>query len=199
MYARAVVCLILGLLADTGSSERLSLPYYDWDACPFEGCTYRAWKAVRPTTAWTDRDYQSPIALSIKAGEWVTGITGVVVTYQPGLSRVLEPMSLGHDPSVRVVPGDLLLTLHYLGEGYDLFWFKGKLYSDQIASDEPDPDPPPPALTIQVISRPVAVWWVKVKAEDGKIGWTDQTRNFENMDQFAEARSLFRCYADYRT
>ena len=186
MRAHALLGLILSAVASSGG-DRLKLPYYDWGACPFEGCTYRAWKAVRPTTVWKERDYQSLVAFRIEPGEWVDGVTGVVIVYQPGLSKVLAPLSLGHGPSVSVVPGDLLLTLHYAGEGYDLFWFKGKIYSDQIATDEPDPDPPPPELKIQVISRPLDAWWVKVKNKKGQVGWTDQTRNFENMDQFASA------------
>ena len=81
----------------------------------------------------------------MKPGEWVEGITGVVITSRPGISKVLSPMMLGDNPSVRVSPGEVLYTLHYMGEGYDLFWFRGRTYSDQIAGDKPDPDPPPPA------------------------------------------------------
>jgi hypothetical protein len=188
MRAQALLGLILWVLSSSSGSQRLRLPYYDWGACPFEGCTYRAWKVVRPTIVWKERDYQSPAEYRLDPGEWVEGVTGVVITYQPGLSEVLAPVSLGYGPSVSVVPGDMLLTLHPLGEGHSLFWFKGRTYSDeidQIASDEPEPDAPPWRHKIRFISSPLSAWWVKVKNEKGQVGWTDQTRNFENMDRHA--------------
>lgn len=159
------------------------LPFYDWGACPFEGCTYRQWKAVRPVSVWAGRNHHRA-AFTIKAGEWVTGLTGVVITAHSGISKVLVPMTLGEQTTVSVSPGDLLYTLHYLGEGYDLFWFKGRTYADQI-SGEPGPDPPSPGATIQILSRPQYDWWVKVRNGKGQVGWTDQTGGFTNMDQFA--------------
>jgi hypothetical protein len=159
------------------------MPFYDWGACPFEGCTYRRWQALQHVTVWNTRNHRQ-IAFTIKSGEWVRGITGVVVTTRPGISKVLEKMTVGEGPSVAVSPGDLLYTLHYVGEGYDLFWFQGRTYSDQISGDR-DPDPPPPGTKIQIISRPQAVWWVKVRNAKGQVGWTDQTDRFTNMDQFA--------------
>jgi len=121
----------------------------------------------------------------MKPGEWVEGITGVVITSRPGISKVLSPMMLGDNPSVRVSPGEVLYTLHYMGEGYDLFWFRGRTYSDQIAGDKPDPDPPPQDLKIQIVSRPQYVWWAKIKNGKGQIGWTDQTHRFTHVDRFA--------------
>lgn len=77
--------------------------------------------------------------------------------------------------------GEILYTLHYAGEGTDLFWYKGKTYYDDIASDEPDPDPPPSNLSVQVISRPVIDWWVKVK-KNGEIGWIKNPYHFVGSD-----------------
>jgi hypothetical protein len=170
-----------------GAPSKPPLPFYDWSACPFEGCTYRRWQAVKPVTVWTGRDHRR-VAFTVKPGEWIRGVTGVVITTRAGISKVLLPITLGDNPSVSLVPGDVFYTLHYLGEGYDLFWFRGKTYSDQIAADQPDPDPPPPDLQVQIISRPQYVWWVKIRNAKGQIGWTDQTNRFTNMDQFARDR-----------
>jgi hypothetical protein len=127
------------------------------------------------------------VAFEVAKGEWVQGITGVVITTRLGTSKVIEAMTLGDNPSVSVSSGDILYTLHYVGEGYDLFWFNGKTYSDQIAGDKPDPDPPPPHLKIQILSRPKYVWWAKIKNRKGDVGWTDQTNRFANVDRFALA------------
>ena len=86
---------------------------------------------------------------------------------------------MSHD---QLQAGELLYTLHYLGEGFDLFWYKGQVYSDQIASDKPDPDPPPPDLNVQVLSRPHYVWWAKVRHKDGRTGWTNEPHKFGNVD-----------------
>jgi hypothetical protein len=159
------------------------MPFYDWGACPFEGCTYRRWQAVKTVTVWTGRNHHH-VAYTVKSGEWVRGLTGVVITARPGISKVLVKMTLGEKSAVNISPGDVLYTLHDLGEGFDLFWFHGKTYSDQISGD-PDPDPPPPGLQIQIISRPQYVWWTKIRNAQGQVGWTDQTERFTNMDQFA--------------
>jgi hypothetical protein len=159
------------------------VPFYDWGACPFEGCTYRRWQAIRPVTAWTARDRRQ-VAFTVKPGEWIRGVTGVVITSRPGISKVLVKMTLGSKAQVALSPGDLLYTLHDLGEGFDLFWYHGKTFSDQISGD-PDPSPPSPGSSIQIISRPKYVWWVKVRNARGQVGWTDQTNRFTNMDQFA--------------
>jgi hypothetical protein len=178
-----LIFLLLCLPASRQQAARPPMPFYDWGACPFEGCMYRKWKATKPVTVWTNRGRRH-VAFTIKPGEWIRGLTGVVITSQPGVSKVLVKMILGADRSVNVSPGDLLYTLHYAGEGYDLFWFEGKTYSDQISGD-PDPDPPPPGIKIQIISRPKCVWWVKIRNAKGQVGWTDQTDRFTNMDQFA--------------
>jgi hypothetical protein len=182
MYALSLLVLLF-LRASSSAQAQPSLPFYDWGACPFEGCTYRRWEAVKSVTVWTGRDRRH-VAFTIKPKEWTRGITGVVITTRPGVSKILVKMTLGNKAKVALAPGDLLYTLHYLGEGFDLFWFRGKTYSDQISGDV-DPDPPPPGTEIQIISRPEYVWWVKVRNAKGQVGWTDQTDRFTNMDQFA--------------
>ena len=130
------------------------------------------------------------MVFTIKKDEWVTAETGVVITYKAGITKVLKPMKLGYqegqrEPSLEVEHGDILYILHYAGEGFDLFWFKGKKYYDQIASDKPDPNPPSPELNVQVISRPEADWWVRVKNKKGQTGWIKNPPYFENADACA--------------
>jgi hypothetical protein len=172
------------------ASEKPPLPYYDWNACPFECCTYRAWRAKAPVKVYRTRTTKSESAFEVGKGEWVRALTGVVVTYRYGVTKVLKPITLGYrvtypvegDPQLSLQPGELLYTLHYLGEGFDLFWYRGKVYSDQIASHKPDPDPPSPELNLQVLSRPHDVWWAKVRRKDGSVGWTNEPHKFGNID-----------------
>lgn len=172
------------------AQDKPALPHYDWGACPFECCTYREWKANQTVVAYSDYKDGASVVFTIKKGEWVTAETGVVITTKTGITKVLKSMKLGYqegqkEPSLDVKPGDILYILHYTGEGFDLFWFKGKKYYDQIAADKTDPNPPPPELNVQVISRPDADWWVRVKNKKGQTGWIKNPPYFENADACA--------------
>jgi hypothetical protein len=169
--------------------EKPKLPYFDWGACPFEGCTYREWEANAPVIAYKSRSTKAEVAFHVQKGERVDGVTGVVITYQFGISKVLKPTTLGYTPKgskpeLNLKPGELLYTLHYAGEGWDLFWYKGKVYTDQINANDPLSGPPPPGLIVQVLTSPKIVWWVKIKNKSGAVGWTTETERFDHMDKF---------------
>ena len=176
-------------LAKVESSEKPPLPYFDWGACPFECCTYRKWQVKDSVTIYKSRNQKAGVAFRLKQGEWVTGVTGVVVTKQFGISKILKPLEIGYPlkkgadkPVLSLKPGEFFYPLHYLGEGFDLFWYKGNIYSDQISGREPDPEPPPPELNVQVVSLPKTVWWVKIRNKAGLFGWTDEVNKFDHQD-----------------
>lgn len=185
--------IVLTALSAFGQ-EPPPLPYIDKGACPFECCTYRLWKAKEVVVAYVEPKEGASVAVTIKKRQQVTAETGFVVTSKAGITKVLKPIKLGYDkdskdpvpkPLLDLKPGELLYTLHYLGEGFDLFWYKGKVYSDQISSHEPDPDPPAPEQNLQVLSPPVDAWWVKVRTKEGRVGWIKNPPYFENSDACA--------------
>lgn len=143
--------------------------YEDPGACPFECCTYRRWTVTAQTSVRQDRQSNSPVAFTLRRGERATGMTGVVITTQPGQARVLKPIVVG---GVRVKPGEIVYLLTNLGEGFQKVWYKGKVASIDV-SDE---------TIFRQLKRSESVWWVKVKNSKGQIGWTDQTKNFTGMD-----------------
>ena len=64
-----------------------ALPVYDWKACPFEGCSYRQWTAQKQIVVYnTWKQDRQPIAQLAK-GDSVLGVTGVVITFRPGVGR----------------------------------------------------------------------------------------------------------------
>lgn len=193
MKRRAIAALATSLLFTNAAlgQEKPPLPYIDKGACPFECCVYGEWRANKPVTAYVEPKDKAGKAFTILKGQQVTAETGFVVTKKVGVTKVLKEITLGYEkgteepnptPKLSLKPGELLYTLHDEGEGYDLFWYKGKPYSDQISSDKPDPEPPPPGLNLQVLSRPEADWWIKVKTKEGKIGWIKDPPYFENSD-----------------
>lgn len=195
MKSRWLVSLFAALTAlPAFGQERPPLPYIDQGACPFECCTYRLWRAKKVVVAYAEPKKGASVAFTIKNGQQVTAETGFVVTSKAGITKVLKPIKLGYDkdskssapkPLLDLKPGELLYTLHYLGEGFDLFWYKGRVYSDQISSDKVDPDPPAPELNLQALSLPEADWWVKVRTKEGRIGWIKNPPYFENSDACA--------------
>jgi len=160
------------------AQERPPLPYYDWGACPFECCTYREWETVRPVVFRKSRSKKSREVFRVKKSTKVKAITGVVITKKYGITKVLKPMTVTENGNknseiVPIKPGDILYTLHYLGEGFDLFWFRGKVYSDEISD---------PNDSVVIESRPDVDWWAKVVNPKGQTGWTNELDAFAHVD-----------------
>jgi hypothetical protein len=159
---------------DGGESKKMAppaLPFYDWGACPYESCVYRQWTAHRSATVYdTWKPERRPIA-QLQVGEQVTGITGTVVTYQPGLIRMD-----GNLPDRDLQRGDTVLTYAYRGEGFSAVWFKGKYHSLFDISFAKWPDGTGCggahcAATYMDLGR--KSWWAEVKLISGRTGWVE--------------------------
>jgi len=148
-----------------------ALPFYDWGACPYETCGYRQWTAHRSVTVYdTWKQGRRPIA-QLAAGDQVTGITGVVITFMPGLIRMDRDLS-GPD----LHRGDTVLTYAYRGEGVSAAWFNGRYYTDFDISFVKWPDGSGCggahcAATYRDLGR--KSWWAKVKLKSGRTGWVE--------------------------
>jgi hypothetical protein len=110
-------------------------------------------------------------------GEKVRGLTGVVITRKPGLVKAVKDLSLDEENPVRIRAGEVIYVLHSLGEGYWLFWFKGRTHSGELAAEKVGV-----GEGLQVLSVPKSVWWVKVKNSRGEVGWTNQPDHFDHID-----------------
>lgn len=146
----------------------LKLPFEDWGACPFECCTYREWSVRADTPIRADRTEDSPVVFTAPAGDWVTGLTGVVVTTMPGRAEVRFPAAVG---GVAAVPGDVVWLLTSQTEGFYKAWFKGR-FIDGVGGFG----------NVVMTAQPFSTWWVKVRDGNGRTGWTNEHRNFGHMD-----------------
>lgn len=169
------------------AQEKPPLPFTDVGSCPFECCTYGDWSATKAAYVHQRASVYSPITFQIAQGQTVHAITGVVVTTQYGITKVLKPLRIGYkhggkSPELSLKAGDVLYTLHYSGEANDLFWYDGKTYTDQIDVPAGAFGSPPNASTVQVLSRPKYEWWVKVRDAKNRIGWTKDTQSFSGAD-----------------
>ena len=174
MVVRTVALMICaGILPSAFSQDVLApaLPYYDWGACPYEGCAYRQWTVHRPVTVYdTWKQGRRPIAQLAK-DEPVTGLRGGVITFRPGAIRMERDL-----PELDLRRGDTLLTYAYQGEGFSAVWFKGKYHDSFDISFAKWPDSTGCGGThcaATYIDLGAKSWWANVKLKSGRTGWVE--------------------------
>ena len=172
LFSVVLIFGVFGAMLFAQSRTGPPVPYIDKGACPFECCTYREWNVVKPTLVRKSMSDTAPISFRLKAGEKVFGMTGVVITTQPGIVRALKTAVMG-ERSVPVKKGEQVYVLTNLGEGFAKVWFKGRIFQGEPYDDS----------TFKFIRQPKSIWWVKIKNRGGRIGWSRQPENFGNMDQ----------------
>lgn len=178
-YFLIILLLVPNFAVASEHNTKPRLPYLDWGACPFECCTYREWVANAPIDVYKSRNEKSDVVFKIKKDERVRAITGVVATHKLGVTEILKPVKIGYSalsdmPQLSLKPGVIVYPLHYAGEGFEVFWYQGKTYSDDLSISNSD--------SFKTISSSIYEWWAKVRNRAGKTGWTNKTNQFNNQD-----------------
>ena len=186
-FATFACASILSAGAMTVSQQRLTLPYESPGVCPFECCKYRTWTVEEDTRILAERRDGAPVRFTVRRGEHVKGVTGVVVTTRFGRAVAGSSRRLGVRRQL-VKPGDELQVIHYLGEGTWKYWFQGSVDQDFL----PDPDNCArsskssremlAACAVQIVEKPTTTWWVKIRSRGAKDGWTQQVDHFSKID-----------------
>ncbi len=166
----AILSLLIAIPAVRSQNSRPPMPFVDKGACPFECCTYRDWTVDKATTIGSAMRDSSSVAFRLKKGERVKGLTGVVITSQPGEVRVLKRTKIG---KLTAQPGDTLYLLTYRGEGFHRVWYRGRITEEETYDE----------ATFRQVKEPKSVWWVKVRNSRNLIGWSREPDNFGNKDQ----------------
>jgi hypothetical protein len=175
-FAFFILIAIIGPAFAFSAPEDLELPFEDEGACPFECCTYRQWTVARDTVLQESPRIDARESFSLKKGEPVKGLTGIVITLKPGRAVVKKAVTLGLDDRVTTRAGDVLNILHYEGEGVVKFWLRGKTYSDEL------PFPGEENESIKTETAPETLWWVQVQNTKGRTGWSKEPDHFDHMD-----------------
>ena len=168
-----------------------TLPAVEWNVCPFEGCTYREWTAAKPVTLYSTWQTSRKQVGSVRRGEKVVGVTGLVVTFRPGRIRLDRDYPDTNDmrasPSEPALKrGDVLLTYTYRGEGFSAVWFGGTFYSEFDISFTKWPDGSGCggehcAATYVDLGR--KQWWAKVKLRPDRTAWVNMNQaQFNGVD-----------------
>ena len=166
------------------------MPYEDAGACPFEGCVYREWQANDAVVVRKTRAENGPLVFSVRKGETITAITGVVVTTSPGQVRFRKPFVLSSlSGSIHVEPGETLYLLTNRGEGFTKAWFKGKFYDEVDGSTAFFNDicaTDPNRCAGAIVNQSKQVWWVQIKNAKGQVGWTNEPDKFDRIDALGD-------------
>lgn len=166
------------------------VPYEDEGACPFEGCVYRQWQANDTVEVHAERRLDSPVLFRLAKGEKVQALTGVVVTIKAGRVQYDKPQRLNTSSGpIDIRPGQTLFLLTYQGEGFTKAWFNRRLYTDVDVSAVTWADGycgwgDKEKCSGREVEKSRTEWWVQVRSVSGQVGWTLETRKFDNKDAF---------------
>jgi hypothetical protein len=167
MRWRVFILAASGLMGQDVKAPKL--PYFDWKACPFETCRYGEWTARNAVAIYdTWEENRRPIAQVVK-GEKVFAITGVVITFTPGVIRMDRDA-----PEQGLKRGETILTYAFRGEGFSAVWVHGKYEPEYDISFTKWPNGmgcggAHCAATYVDLGK--KAWWVEVKLASGKTGW----------------------------
>jgi hypothetical protein len=164
-----IPALMLLFVAAAAGQTGPRTPYIDRGACPFECCTYRQWTVDKATVVRAAMTDSAPVAFRLRRGEKVRGLTGTVITTQPGIAEALK--NTVQDP-VSLKRGDRIFILTSLGEGFAKAWFKGRIFQAEVYYPE----------VFKIVREPKDVRWVKVRNSKSKMGWSREPDNFGHKD-----------------
>jgi hypothetical protein len=161
------------------ADPRPELPYFDWNACPFEGCAYKQWTAKEAIPVYDTWNGSRRKVVSLKAGDKVTGVTGVVITYRPRRIRIDKDR-----PEEKLKRGDVVWTYTYQGEGTFKAWFNGAFHDYFDATFVCSADQPARSdCAGAVLEDGKHAWWGKIRLKSGRTGWVDMGKSmFDGVD-----------------
>ena len=182
-----LVCFVCALSAGQSPSREPStlqppLPVIDYNACPFEGCTFRKWIVTRDSEIFSTWKLPRKLVASLRSGEVVTGLIGVHITYSPDRIEVLSAI-----PELGVQPGDVILRYMYRGEGFADIWANGQWHREYDCTfiAEKSESGCLHDCAAKVISEGRKDWWVRLRTSQGSIGWTKVEDQFDCLDSLA--------------
>jgi hypothetical protein len=168
------------------------LPVIDYNACPFEGCTFRKWTVNRTSKIYSSWQANRREVSTLKPREEVTGLTGVLVIRKPDSFQVRQPI-----PYFSLKTGDVILQYAEWGEGYADLWANGVWHKGFDWGQTEDGDVVltnagftlPQILrddNVTLVQHGIKEWWVQVKRASGQTGWVAVEENFDGMDALGD-------------
>lgn len=155
------------------------MPWVIKNECPGEYCAFGRWAACSTVVVRRDKRVQAQLAFTIQPGEDFTALTGDVHVDVPGMVVFRRPYSNPANPegdqvdSIRFTPADTLYVLNAIGEGFLMWYYRGRAalgYQFWIG-DVFHPGEAEPGDAAIMIRSPHENWWVRVRNRAGQEGW----------------------------
>ena len=184
-YLKALAIAVVGMMLPAMLAGQKAPPavFIDRGICPGEGCDYRGRaKVVSATRGYRLPSLKSGVAVRLPLGTMVTGIDSQVHT-RAGRYVVKR----AHE---KYRKGDVLYVYTYLGEGFFRVWHRGRMFEEDLAFSvwggssgkrcEQDPK-----NCWGVLEEPTDMkWWLKVRTNNGRVGWVLVGENLHWGDSF---------------
>jgi hypothetical protein len=177
-------------------------PYIARNACEGEGCTTSGlWAACGTIVVREDPRPDAPQVAVIQAGERFTALRTDVHVDVAGMIGFRDTVSNpGNDEgdtvdSVRFIPADTLYILNYRGEGYLVWWYRGRAARGYQFWDDSQGSVGGPASVV-VLREAQSTSWVHVRNSAGKEGWI--VRDFYRMATGGYMDEIERCTGNQR-
>ena len=164
-----------------------ALPFFEWNRCPFEGCVYRKWKAEAPIALFSTWKTSRRKIGTLATGDTVVALTGVVITFKPGVVRLDRDLPARDPNDADLRAGDTILTYAYHGEGEATAWTKGRFYQsfDISFTTWPDGSGCQRDCAAKYVDIGRHDWWAKVRLRNGRTAWVlMDDANFSGVDRF---------------
>jgi hypothetical protein len=176
-FTLVALCLIPTLRAS--QSKRPELPFFDWNACPFEGCTYGQWTAKKPVVVYDTWKKTRKSVTRLAVADKVTAVTGVVITYKPGIIRMDRDR-----PADGLKQGDIIYTYAYRGEAAWDWWVNDVHHDGFILpyAKQVDGKGCKEDCAATELQHGDKEWWAKIKLKSGKTAWVNMDKEFESFD-----------------
>ena len=154
-----------------------TLPKIDYNACPFEGCTFRQWVVTKDVSLYsTWREPRRSLG-RLRKGEKVLGLTGVHITWRPDRIAVTQDV-----PDYGFRRGAHIFAYMYLGEGAHDVWVKGRGLTVADLSFVKGLDCSERCAG-RLVREGRKEWWVKVNTRRGRTGWVaEHTRPVSSLE-----------------
>jgi len=142
-------------------------------SCPGEGCVLSSWQLLKESTPLREHPTRAARVLAtLPAGEWVRA-AGSVNRWRPQRGVVVSEVQGMETESGRAAlrVGDVVYTVDYEGEGYVVLWRRGETFSWYWPEAEGTGGIRMDAVDPAQASAGGAGFWIKVRRDNGQIGW----------------------------
>lgn len=143
------------------------------NVCPFECCVYRDWTAIGEIPVYAAEGDTTVVAFTLSDGQSFIAIEGNVHLERLGQVAFHRAVTDTVYDTYHYEPGDTLVVLDYVGEGFFTAWLGGQMTEVEAfwMFEDPDEGGTGEGAPWTVIAEPDPHWWVRVQTKDDRNGW----------------------------